>query len=90
MKIEEYTEQLKQYSLNTTDSNFQEDPLSGYDFTETEINILKMVSEKYKNKEIAEKSFVSENTVKFHIKNIYTKLNVKNRVDARLLYEKLK
>lgn len=33
------------------------------------------------NKEIADKLFVSENTVKYHVKNIYQLLEVKDRVD---------
>jgi DNA-binding CsgD family transcriptional regulator len=33
------------------------------------------------NKEIADKLFVSENTVKYHVKNIYQLLDVKDRVD---------
>ncbi|MBC7571836.1 MAG: DNA-binding response regulator [Spirosoma sp.] len=33
------------------------------------------------NKEIADKLFVSENTVKYHVKNIYQLLAVKDRVD---------
>jgi LuxR family maltose regulon positive regulatory protein len=34
------------------------------------------------NKEMAERIFVSENTVKFHLKNIYSKLAVSNRLQA--------
>jgi LuxR family transcriptional regulator, maltose regulon positive regulatory protein len=34
------------------------------------------------NKEMAQKLFVSENTVKFHLKNVYSKLGVVNRLQA--------
>jgi len=44
--------------------------------------VLKFIAKGYKNSEIAEKLFVSQNTIKTHIKNIYTKLNVRNRVEA--------
>ena len=53
-----------------------------YDLTEREKEVLQMIARGYKNSEIGEKLFVSENTIKTHIKNIYVKLDVKNRVEA--------
>jgi len=47
-----------------------------------EMKVIRLIAEGYKNAEIAEKLFISQNTVKTHIKNIYSKLDVKNRVEA--------
>lgn len=47
-----------------------------------EADILTLVKEGATNKEIAEKLFISNNTVKTHLLNIYTKLNVHNRTGA--------
>jgi len=47
-----------------------------------EMKVIRLIAEGYKNAEIAEKLFISRNTVKTHIKNIYSKLDVKNRVEA--------
>ncbi|MBN2863067.1 MAG: response regulator transcription factor [Bacteroidales bacterium] len=52
--------------------------------TERESEILYYLGIGYSNTGIAEKLFISENTVKFHIKNIYLKLDVKNRIQALL------
>lgn len=43
---------------------------------------LKLISENLSNREIGEKLFVSLNTVKTHLKNIFLKLEVDNRSDA--------
>lgn len=50
--------------------------------TEKEKQILMHLANGISNKQIAKHIFVSENTIKFHLKNIYTKLNVKNRLQA--------
>lgn len=50
--------------------------------TEREKEIFFLMSEGKSNAEIAEKIFVSQNTIKYHIKNIYIKLDVKNRIEA--------
>ncbi|MFN8672022.1 MAG: helix-turn-helix transcriptional regulator [Candidatus Sericytochromatia bacterium] len=51
-------------------------------FTEKEINILKLVDLGLTNKEIANKLFISINTLKTHIKTINTKLHTDNKEDA--------
>ena len=53
------------------------DPLS-----EREKEMLQFLANGVANKEIASRLFVSENTVKFHLKNIYSKLGVSGRVQA--------
>nr|NQU93206.1 hypothetical protein [Bacteroidota bacterium] len=47
-----------------------------------ELDILKLVAEDLTNQEIADKLFISLNTVKTHFKNIYFKLEVDNRAKA--------
>jgi DNA-binding CsgD family transcriptional regulator len=50
--------------------------------SEREFEILMLAVSDQNNGEIAEKLFVSVNTVKFHLKNIYEKLGVSNRKEA--------
>jgi LuxR family maltose regulon positive regulatory protein len=50
--------------------------------TEREKEMLVYLGNGVSNKEMAAKLFVSENTVKFHLKNIYSKLAVNSRLQA--------
>ena len=50
--------------------------------TERQIKILKLVSQGFSSKEIAEKLEISYYTVTTHIKNIYNKLQVNSRTEA--------
>ena len=50
--------------------------------SERELEVLNELSGGKTNKEISETLFVSVNTVKTHLKNIYEKLDVKNRTQA--------
>jgi DNA-binding CsgD family transcriptional regulator/Tfp pilus assembly protein PilF len=53
-----------------------------YNLSKREEEVLALIGQGLTNEEIAEKMFVSKNTIKTHIKNIYAKLDVKNRVQA--------
>jgi LuxR family maltose regulon positive regulatory protein len=41
-----------------------------------------LLSKGFSNKEIAERAFLALQTVKWHTSNIYSKLGVKNRIQA--------
>jgi len=53
-----------------------------YILSEREFDVLRLVQDGLTNKEISQNLFLSENTVKTHLKHIFKKLSVKNRKDA--------
>jgi DNA-binding NarL/FixJ family response regulator len=54
--------------------------------TEREEEILKLLAEGLSNAQIGARLHLSENTIKFHLRNIYAKLGVSNRTEAALKY----
>ncbi len=50
--------------------------------TARELDVLRLVAEGYANARIARTLWVAEQTVKFHLSNIYRKLGVSNRTEA--------
>jgi DNA-binding CsgD family transcriptional regulator len=52
------------------------------DLTKREREILQLVAEGYSNAQLARMLWVTEQTVKFHLSNVYRKLNVANRTEA--------
>ena len=64
---------------NTLDKN------NTYGLTEREIDILRKITQGYKNKQIADQLEISEQTVKTHINRILKKLRVDNRTKAVLV-----
>lgn len=59
-----------------------------YDLTDREQEVLILLSEGYRYKDIASRLFVSVSTVRSHIYNIYEKLHVHNRTEALNKYNK--
>ncbi len=56
--------------------------------SEKELAVLRQLAHGHSNKEIASALFVSEQTVKFHLRNIYRKLGIATRTEAlRYAYE---
>jgi len=52
------------------------------DLTPRELEVLRLIRDGYKNKQIADELSISENTVNFHIKNLVDKLGAKDRTHA--------
>ena len=58
--------------------------------TEKEQAVARLAALGYKNEEIAGQLYISANTVKYHLANIYKKLNIKNRVELKNAMEMAK
>ena len=86
-KLIDYTNNLKAQNkgLDQRPDTINE-LIEKFNFTLKEIEVLKVLSLNKTNKEIAEMQFISENTVKYHIKNILKKLKVKSKEDAKYHY----
>jgi DNA-binding NarL/FixJ family response regulator len=56
--------------------------VGGVDLTPREVEILQLVAQGLSNSELAERLWVSDQTVKFHLSNVYRKLNVESRAKA--------
>ena len=52
------------------------------ELTDREQEVLQLVTEGSTNREIAEALFIAESTVNFHMKNILSKLHLRNRAEA--------
>ncbi|ACT13437.1 nitrate/nitrite response regulator protein NarP [Pectobacterium aroidearum] len=64
----------------------QETPSPFTVLTERELDVLQEVASGLSNKQIAAVLYISEETVKVHIRNMLRKLNVRSRVAATVLY----
>ena len=71
------------HAFVTSPARAQPDPRGpGGELTKREREILQLVAEGYSNGRVARLLWVTEQTVKFHLSNIYRKLEVGNRTEA--------
>lgn len=84
-EIEQIKEDLNSYSQKTNLDVKFEDPkssiLNSDLLTERQKELVQLMVEGFSNKEIADKLFITESTVKYHIRNIYSILDLKDRKD---------
>lgn len=71
---------------------FQREEEGGYlsALSERESDVFRMAVQGLRNRDIGERLFISEATVKVHLSNIFDKLNVRSRVELCLLSQKRK
>ena len=75
------SDNVRQHILNRQPES---DPL--HTLTDRERDVLQWIATGMSNKQIAAQLFISEETVKVHIRNLLRKLNVHSRVAATVLY----
>ena len=63
---------------------FPAQPRSATSLSARERQVVELVSQGFKNKEVAERMFISEQTVKNHLHNIFDKLGVSDRLELVL------
>jgi LuxR family maltose regulon positive regulatory protein len=86
----EYTTDLLTHIKEDIGSTKPAPRLLNSPLTAREVEVLKLVGAGYSNQDIAEKLIISFTTVKRHISNIYTKLDVNSRTQAVAIGKELK
>ncbi|MGK0500193.1 MAG: LuxR family maltose regulon positive regulatory protein [Oceanicoccus sp.] len=82
-RCSEYSKNLlRAYATNSTTAAFTGQGVLVEPLSIREVEILQLVGEGLRNKEIAEKLSISISTVKAHIYNIFSKLQAKSRTEA--------
>ena len=75
---------LKEFNQNATQAisfkELQKERIRNLELTPREIEIARLVKSGMTNKEISNRLFISKNTVKKHLQNIYNKCDVSNKV----------
>lgn len=83
--IQEYIHKIEKHGHNQDKEDekeiFQKN-VAQYGLSERELDVLLLISKGLKNDEIAKKLFVSLSTIKTHTRNIFIKLDVRNRIEA--------
>ena len=81
-EIKKFSKELEELTLQIT-----EEPKTAKieNLSSREREIFNLIAIGKSNKEIANDVNISVNTVKFHVKNIYGKLNIKNRKEVLII-----
>jgi two-component system NarL family response regulator len=72
-------------ALNKRDQEERAEQVPAPKLTDREMQVLKLVARGMNNRDIAKELFISENTVKNHVRNILEKLQIHSRMEAVMI-----
>ena len=85
--MEEYTAEIGNEDLSKyTDQELFDSFCMKNDFSNREKQVFRLLITQHTNGEIAETLFITENTVKYHVRNILQKTGCKNRIELQNRY----
>lgn len=82
IEIAHFNHEIQTEENKNTKINILQSALEKYQITSREEEIILMVSQGFRHKEISQRLFISEATVKRHLSNIYQKTGVQSSIDA--------
>ncbi len=75
--------ELEKLSKELNEKDESKQGFESYNLSERQLQIIELVKQGKTNKEIGSQLFISENTVKYHLKIIYNLLGIENRFDLK-------
>lgn len=83
-RVQETGHRSESSSGGGAESAHEDSPKGGtaYGLSDRELQVLQCIADGLNNREIAERLFLSEGTVKNYISNIYSKMDVRDRIQA--------
>ena len=82
IEIAHFNHEMLTEENKNTKINILQSALEKYQITSREEEIILMISNGFRHKEISKQLFISEATVKRHLSNIYQKVGVQSSIDA--------
>lgn len=85
-QISQYVHEITELKSELDGSKTIKELRLKHDLSVRELEVLERIVKGLQNKEIAEELFISTNTVKYHIRNLFGKLNISSRKEAASFY----
>ena len=86
-----FREYQRQYEPETVRQRSEQEVFESfclrYDLSSREREVVRMVLDGHPNGEIAEALFITESTVKYHVRNVLQKVGCKNRAELQRIYK---
>lgn len=82
IEIALFNHEMQREETKKNKTNLLQTAIERHQITSREEEIILMVSQGFRHKEISQRLFISEATVKRHLSNIYQKIGVQSSIDA--------
>ena len=86
--VDHFSLSIEEGGMNQANTDEEGFDYRKYDISEKEFEVIQLVAEGFSNKEISQKLFLSEGTVRNYLSTILEKLNLRDRTQLAIFYLK--